>query len=136
MSDCIFCRIVSGEIPSRKIYEDEDILAFLDIQPISRGHLLVIPKEHCDDLSGLPDRLISPLFLTVRRLSAAVTKALKADGMNVITNKGFAAGQLIFHAHVHVIPRFTGDGLTSWPKISLTDAEMDDIATTIREKFN
>lgn len=135
MVNCIFCKIAAGEIPARKIFEDGSFMAFLDIQPVSVGHLLVIPKAHFDGLSDMTEDILGEMFLLVRRLAIATEKAVGAEGYNVIMNKGTAAGQAIAHAHAHVIPRRAGDGLMPWPKAaSLSDREMDDLALLIAKK--
>ncbi len=110
MPDCIFCRIIAGELKAHTIYEDESVLAFLDIHPSSRGHALVIPKAHAERLDLLDDRLLIPLFSGVRRVMRLLEKALRPEGLNVGWNHGWAAGQRVNHLHVHVIPRYAGDG--------------------------
>ncbi len=115
-SDCIFCKIVKGEIPSTRIHETEECYSFLDINPINPGHLLVIPKKHFTTLFDIPDDVLAELICSVKKLSEAVYKAVSAEGINVVQNNYRAAGQLIDHAHFHIIPRFANDGfLTSWP---------------------
>lgn len=105
-ADCIFCKIAAGELPSRKIYEDSDTMAFLDIAPVTKGHTLVIPKEHHDPISKVPEELLKKLILTVQKIACAQFKGLKADGMNIAQANGKTAGQLIEHVHFHVIPRY------------------------------
>ncbi|MBI1969765.1 HIT family protein [Candidatus Woesearchaeota archaeon] len=113
--DCIFCKIVKGEIPCAKIYEDEETVAFLDIAPINPGHALVIPKQHYKDFLELPEAMTAKLFAVARKLVPAVVKASKADAYNLGMNNGKEAGQVIFHMHLHIVPRFKGDGLEHWP---------------------
>jgi histidine triad (HIT) family protein len=132
MSDCIFCRIVDGEIPALKVFEDKHTLAFLDIQPVSLGHTLVIPKEHSDNLRDVPDDMICPLFETARKVSKALTEAIGPNDFNVVVNVGENAGQEIHHTHVHVIPREPDDGLERWPKIEVTEEQMKKAAEKIR----
>ena len=110
MRDCIFCRIVAGGAKVYTVYENESILAFLDIHPSSRGHTMVIPKAHAERLDLLDDRQIGSLFLGVRTVMDLLEKALKPAGLNVGWNHGWAAGQRVNHLHVHVIPRYAGDG--------------------------
>ncbi len=110
MPDCIFCRIIAGELKAHTVYEDESVLAFLDIHPSSRGHALVIPKAHAERLDLLDDRLLIPLFSGVKRVMQLLEKALRPEGLNVGWNHGWAAGQRVNHLHVHVIPRYAGDG--------------------------
>jgi histidine triad (HIT) family protein len=135
MSDCIFCKIIGGEIPSYKVYEDEVVFAFLDIQPVSQGHLLVIPKIHSANLIGATDTEIAALFSVARRLGDITRKIIGADGFNIIVNVGSAAGQLVFHTHVHVIPRAIGDGLQHWSKIEINSEELTKIAREISGKI-
>jgi histidine triad (HIT) family protein len=110
MPDCIFCKIIAGELKAHTIYEDESVLAFLDIHPSSRGHALVIPKAHAERLDLLEERLLAPLFSGVKRVMRLLEKALQPEGLNVGWNHGWAAGQRVNHLHVHVIPRYAGDG--------------------------
>lgn len=110
MPDCIFCKIGAGEAKAHLVYEDESVLAFLDIRPASRGHTMVIPKVHAERLDLLEDRNIGPLFLGVKTVMRLLEKALKPEGMNVGWNHGWAAGQHVNHLHVHLIPRYAGDG--------------------------
>jgi histidine triad (HIT) family protein len=110
MADCIFCRIVAGELKAHVVYEDESVLAFLDIHPASRGHVMVIPKAHAESLDRLDEPQIGGLFLGVKAVMGILEKALKPAGMNVGWNHGWAAGQRVDHLHVHLIPRYAGDG--------------------------
>ncbi len=110
MPDCIFCRIVAGEMRAHSVYENESALAFLDAHPSARGHTLVIPKAHAERLDLLEDRHISGLFLGVKTVITLLEKALKPGGLSVGWNHGWAAGQRVNHLHVHIIPRFAGDG--------------------------
>ena len=114
--NCIFCKIVKGEIPASKVYEDNDSLAFLDISPINKGHTLLIPKEHYEDLFDLPEDRLKELSITLKKVSKAVLNGVKADGLNVGMNNKPAAGQIVFHAHFHIIPRYKNDGLKHWPQ--------------------
>ncbi len=111
---CIFCKIARGEIPSARVLETEDAIAFLDINPVNRGHLLLVPRPHHTDLTTLPDAQASHAATYLPRLCRAVKAATGADGINVIVNVGAAAGQTIDHVHWHVIPRFHNDPV-NWP---------------------
>lgn len=106
---CLFCKIVSGQIPSEKVYEDELFIAILDINPINKGHLLVIPKRHSENIFDMEEPELSKIFSVLQFLSKAVTKAVKSKGVNIIQNNGADAGQIIFHSHIHIIPRHPGD---------------------------
>ena len=131
---CVFCRIVKGELPSTRVYEDDDILAFLDINPISRGHLLVIPKGHYQTLLDVPAELGCRIMPVLAMLGKAVMTATKATGFNCLQNNFAAAGQIVFHSHWHIIPRFDGDGLKHWPHNTKIDmSAMQAVAESIRE---
>ncbi|GFK95336.1 putative HIT-like protein [Fundidesulfovibrio magnetotacticus] len=128
--DCIFCKIVKGEIPCSKVYETGAVLAFLDIAPVNKGHVLLIPKEHFEDVWALPPALAPELLDAIQRVGLGLKQGLGALGMNLGMNNGRAAGQLVFHAHWHLIPRFEGDGLTLWPQQGYADTE--EMNTTAR----
>ena len=121
-ADCIFCKIVKGEIPCAKLYEDELTLAFLDIAPVAPGHALVIPKAHYEDLFALPETLGAALLAAQQRVGRAVMQAMGATGLNVQQNNAASAGQVVFHAHYHLIPRRAGDGLSLWTGTPYPDA--------------
>lgn len=114
-SNCVFCKIVSGEIPVLvKLYEDDETMAFMNINPINKGHALVIPKDHVENIYGFSDEIFCRMMITVKKLAVAVKNGADADGVNVVMNNEEAAGQEIFHAHIHIIPRFNDDGLRPW----------------------
>ena len=116
MDDCIFCKVLKNEIPSTKVYEDEKTLAFLDISPVNYGHALVIPKSHSENLLSMKDDDLFAMVKTAQKVADAIMKGLKADGFNLGMNNYKAAGQLVMHSHIHVIPRFKNDGLKlNWP---------------------
>jgi histidine triad (HIT) family protein len=131
---CVFCKIVAGKIPSTKVYENDEVLAFVDIGPIVKGHILVIPKEHFDPLTALPPALLARVAEAVQRIAKAQFSALKADGVNVFQANGAAAGQVVPHVHFHVIPRFNDDGHRwNWKSIAYTDpSEAAILAARIR----
>ena len=105
-NDCVFCAIAAGEIPSFKIYEDELVLAYLDINPLSRGHTLVIPKEHSSGLLDTSAETLSALVSRVKKVAGHLKKALPCDGFNILQNNGEAAGQTVMHIHFHIVPRY------------------------------
>lgn len=107
---CLFCRIVKGEIPAQKVYEDTETLAFLDINPRNPGHTLVIPKKHIETLMELPDRDIAAYFAAVKRVAVQVKEGTNAHGLSICQNNGSAAGQVVAHLHFHLIPRFLNEG--------------------------
>jgi histidine triad (HIT) family protein len=110
MSNCLFCKIVNKEIPATIVYEDDDVLVFMDIGPIIKGHALVISKQHFDPVTETPDEILTTLHVHAKRIARAQLNGLGADGVNIMQNNGKAAGQEVPHIHVHVIPRFDGDG--------------------------
>ena len=110
--DCIFCKIAAGEIPSVKVYEDDRVLAFMDINPISEGHLLIIPKAHAATIYEITEDDFLSVMSVTHKLAAAVKKALNPDGINLLQLNGRAANQVVPHLHVHIVPRWSGDGLT------------------------
>ena len=114
MSDCLFCRIVAGEVPAERVYESENALAFLDVMPAARGHTLVVPKVHAATLTDLDDESAARLFQAVKAVMAKLGKALHPAAFNVGWNHGSAAGQHVFHLHVHILPRQkAGTGIQS-----------------------
>ena len=110
-NDCIFCAIAEGEIPSFKVYEDDLVLAYLDINPFAKGHTLVIPKSHAAGLLDADDKLLAELIVRVKKVAAQIKDRLGCDGFNILQNNGEAAGQTVKHIHFHIIPRWNGDPL-------------------------
>lgn len=135
MSDCIFCKIINGEIPSEKIYEDEEVLAFLDINPYTSGHTLVLAKEHYENMEDIPKETLRKLMDTVKKISPAIKEGVESKGFNVGINNGDVAGQEIPHLHIHIIPRFEEDNLEHWPQSSYQQGEIKYIAEAIRVKL-
>ena len=124
-ADCIFCKIIRGEIPSFKIFEDDEILAFMDVNPIAAGHALVVPKFHSKDIYETPAEWVGITFAGAKRIAVAVEKTLEPAGINIVQANGPGANQSVFHLHVHVIPRGMDDGLTmNW---ELEPGDMDEI---------
>ncbi len=134
-SDCIFCKIIKKEIPSQVVYEDKHCLAFLDIRPIHEGHVLVIPKKHTSDIHTADKKTLQHLITATQTVANTVKKTTKADGINIGINNGTAAGQIIFHLHTHIIPRFTDDGLKHWSGKDITTEKLQKIAEQIRKMF-
>jgi len=132
--DCIFCKIVAGEIPSVKVYEDSVVLAFMDTGPISDGHTLVIPKEHVEKLDQCSPELMAQVGQAVVKVANAVSKAIPSDGYNVLCNNGISAGQLVDHMHFHIIPRNTGDSVFNrWPAYEYPQGKAQKLAEKIKE---
>ena len=112
MSDCLFCKIIDGSIPSLKVYEDEHVFAFMDIMPLTKGHTLLIPKTHCQDLFEMPEEVAANLYKVAPKIANAIKASFNPVGMNTVNNNGAAAGQSVFHYHLHFIPRYDEtDGL-------------------------
>ncbi len=131
-TSCLFCKIVASEIPSTKVYEDDTVLAFLDIHPVNIGHTLVVPKAHHINLYETPDATLAHMMSVVKKLSIAIKGALNTDGINIEMNNDSASGQIILHAHMHIVPRFLGDGFTHWNGArGYRESEMVEVAEKI-----
>jgi len=128
--NCIFCKIINGELPSKKVHEDDMSIAFLDISPVHIGHTLVIPKKHFENIYNMPDDTASHLIKIAKRIANALKKS-GADGINITINNDKDAGQVIFHSHIHIIPRFKGDNIPMWPNKKPKEEEMTEIAEKI-----
>ncbi len=134
MNDCIFCKIVEGAIPSAKLYEDDMVLSFLDINPINPGHALVIPKVHVVSIFEIDEEVLQRCIVVAARVAKAIKEAVQCEGMNVLQNNFRAAGQLIDHFHIHLIPRFEADGfLTSWPGKPYEKGKMEEVCEKIKK---
>lgn len=111
MNNCIFCKIIKGELPSSKIYENDMLLAFLDIQPVNKGHVLIIPKQHKILIAELDNKILGDMISLANKINQAIRKSdIKSEGINLFLADGEAAGQEVFHVHLHIIPRFKKDG--------------------------
>ncbi|MBD3198100.1 MAG: HIT domain-containing protein [Candidatus Lokiarchaeota archaeon] len=136
MSDenCIFCKIVNDEIPSKIVFENSTTIAFLDIHPISEGHTIVIPKNHYKTLENLPDNEINTLFQTVRDVASLIYKRLQVGGYNIVQNNHEAAGQVVNHAHIHIIPRNKGDQRfkAKIPKSQASEEELNNVLEKLK----
>ncbi len=133
-NNCIFCKIVAREIPATIIHEDETTLGLLDIAPVNIGHALVIPKAHYKNIYETPEEIMTDMMKTVKKLSKAIKEGLKADGINVTMNNDPAAGQIIFHSHIHIIPRIADDGFGHWKgKRGYQEGEKDEVVKKITE---
>ena len=131
--DCIFCKIANGQIPSCTVYEDETFRVILDIAPAAKGHALILPKEHYDNLWELGEAESEKVMKIAAKVSAAQKKALNCDGVNLLQNNGTAAGQSVFHFHMHLIPRYDDDQvLIPWNSLSYGEGEAADVCETIK----
>jgi histidine triad (HIT) family protein len=131
MKDCIFCKIIDGDLPSYQIYEDSEVLAFLDIAPVNYGHVLVVPKKHAANYEEISENDLSKVFSAVKKIGKALKSSLPTKGYNTIVNNDPIAGQIIPHFHVHVIPRNEKDGLELWPQGKYGDGEAEEISQKI-----
>ena len=132
--ECIFCKIIEGGLPSYKVYEDSSAVAFLDIFPIHPGHVLVIPKKHTIDIFDTPEAEMQKLVSVAKKIAPAVMNAANADGINIGMNNKPSSGQVVMHAHMHIIPRYKDDGLKAWPQKPYgSDAEKEKTASAIRK---
>lgn len=133
MSDCIFCKIANGEIPSATLYEDEDFRVILDLGPASKGHALILPKAHAANIYEISDDMAAKAMILAKKMTTKMTEALKCDGFNIVQNNGEPAGQTVFHFHMHLIPRYEGDqvGIT-WKPGTLTDEVKNEILEKLK----
>ena len=129
---CVFCKIAAGEIPAYKIYEDEQTLAFLDINPVNPGHILVIPKKHAANLEEVEMAELSALMSTVKKMGVRLKERLGYEGYNVLMNNDPVSGQAIPHVHFHIIPRKAGDGLNRWPENKYAEGEAEEIMNKLK----
>ena len=130
--NCIFCKIAAGEIPSATLYEDDDFRVILDIEPASKGHALILPKEHYANLYELDDELAAKVLVLAKKMVTKLTDIVGCDGYNVVQNNGKAAGQTVFHFHMHLIPRYENDDVKiGWKPGKLTDEVKQEILEKI-----
>jgi histidine triad (HIT) family protein len=135
MENCLFCKIIRGELPTNKIYEDEKTLAFLDIRPVNPGHTLIVPKKHSIDIFEIEESEWAAVMKTARTVAHALEKALSPIGINLSMNNRAGAGQAVFHAHVHVMPRFENDGWKIWIGKPYAEGEASKVAEKIRKEI-
>lgn len=131
--DCLFCKIAAGEVDSQTVYEDDKVIAFLDINPVNPGHVLVVPKEHAEQLLELGDELTQPVMTVVKKVMQALMNQPDVEGVNIMQNNYAAAGQVVPHVHFHVIPRKEGDGHRHWPGIAYREGEAALIAMKLKD---
>lgn len=135
--DCIFCKIAVGEIPSATVYEDDDFRAILDLGPAAKGHTLVIPKSHSDNLLSVEPDTAAKALKVISKTANAIKEALGCDGINVVQNNGEAAGQTVMHLHFHIIPRYKNDSVNiGWQPMKPSNEELAATADLIKEKMN
>ena len=132
--DCIFCKIANGVIPSHTLYEDEDFRVIFDLGPATKGHALILPKCHYDNIYSLEEDKAAKVFVLAKKMAGAMTEAFSADGFNVIQNNGETAGQSVFHFHMHLIPRYQGDdALKLWKAGKAEDGELAELEKKVKE---
>ncbi len=139
MEHCVFCKIVNGQIDSAKVYEDEDTLAFLDINPFTKGHCLVIPKQHSENIFDIDEETLKKVTVVTKHISKKIKNVLRADGIRISQSNGREAGQAIFHFHLHIIPRYKNDGVSMSETITThppkaDSEELKKLAETIKGK--
>ncbi|HJO01835.1 MAG: HIT family protein [Candidatus Woesearchaeota archaeon] len=134
MEDCVFCKIVNGKIPAAKVYENSNVISFLDIMPANKGHCLVVPKKHYENMLDISDEDLKNLILAAKKITKALSLSIGNGSYNIIMNNGKEAGQLVDHAHIHIIPRFKGDRLRiKWSHKKYIDEEMKNIQEKIKK---
>ena len=134
--NCIFCKIANGEIPSATIFEDRDFRVMLDIGPATRGHVLILTKEHYDNIYEIDAETAGKLFSLASVIARAMKKVLNCDGMNILQNNGTVAGQTVFHFHLHLIPRYEGDQVqVTWPQGSITEEEKEELVKSMKKEI-
>ena len=130
---CIFCKLANGEIPSATIYENEDFRVILDLNPATKGHALILPKEHFANIFEMPEEWEMKAFALAKKMGAKMMEVLKCDGFNVVQNNGAAAGQTVFHFHIHLIPRYENDGAgITWVQKTLSEEDKKEILKGFR----
>lgn len=135
--DCLFCKIAKGEIHSATVYEDSHFTVILDVNPATKGHCLIIPKEHFDNIYDLDGETAGKLFALATCIARAMKDALKCDGLNLVQNNGEVAGQTVNHFHLHLIPRYEGDGLNlNWPQQEISGEQLEEIRQSIKSQSN
>ena len=132
-ADCIFCKIIAGEIPSNTIYEDDIFKVILDASPASKGHALILPKEHYADIYDIDEEVAGKAMKLAKKLAGHMTEVLDCDGFNILQNNHEVAGQTVFHFHMHLIPRYEGDnaGIAAWKQGTLEDAVKEQIIESV-----
>ena len=131
---CIFCRIAAGEIPSKTLYDDDEFRVILDLGPATKGHALILPKNHYRNLFELPKEQAEKAIVLAKKMALRMQEKLHCDGLNLVQNNGETAGQTVFHFHIHLIPRYEGDGqVIGWKPGKPEDAELEAVRKTIAE---
>ncbi len=132
MEECIFCKIIRKEIPAEIVFENKEVISFLDIRPVNKGHCLVLPKKHAEHFLDLDSKTLTSLMQACQKIAKAMMKALSAGGFNIILNSDKVAGGEVAHPHFHVIPRFVGDGIKNMPHKEYNELEIQEFAQKIK----
>ena len=134
MEDCIFCKIIDGKIPAAKVYEDDKVISFIDIMPANKGHCLIVPKKHMQTLAEMEDKDLAAAILAAKKIAKAISLSFGNGSFNVVMNNGKEAGQIVNHAHIHIIPRFQKDRLRiKWSHLKYEDGEIKEYAEKVRK---
>ncbi len=134
--DCIFCKLANGDIPTNSLYEDDVVKVIFDLGPASKGHVLILPKNHFDDIYSIDDETAAHVFKVAVKIAKALKEALNCDGLNIVQNNGTIAGQTVFHFHMHLIPRYKGDTVNvTWVQGKITDEEINELKEKIAAKL-
>ena len=134
--DCIFCKIANGIIPSNTLFEDDDFRVIFDLGPATKGHALILPKKHFENIYKIDDDTAAKAFVLAKKMAAAMTKAFDSDGFNIIQNNGECAGQTVFHFHMHLIPRYKDDNaIEFWKAGQADDAELKELVKKVRKNL-
>ena len=130
--NCIFCKLAAGDIPTNSLYEDDKFRVILDLAPATKGHALILPKDHFANLYEIPDETAGEVMRLAKKMAVVMTEKLGCDGFNLLQNNGEAAGQTVFHFHMHLIPRYAEDGkILEWDKLEMTQEELEAIKNTV-----
>lgn len=134
MENCIFCKIANGDIPAATLHEDEDFRVIMDLGPATKGHALILPKKHAANIYEISEEDLTKAVLLAKKMAGKMTEALGCDGFNIVQNNGTAAGQTVFHFHMHLIPRYEGDGasVAAWKPGTLDDATKEEVLNKVR----
>lgn len=132
---CLFCKIINHEIPANFVYENDKVVAFLDIAPVNPGHTLIVPKAHCESILDADPEVLQELILATKKIAQAIQDGLGYEGFNLGVNNGRVAGQIVPHLHFHIMPRKVGDGLRLWPQRKYGAGEAEEVAKKIKEKI-
>lgn len=134
--NCIFCKIIDGDIPSKTLYEDEEFKVIFDIAPASKGHVIILPRYHAANIFELPEEVTAKAFIMAKKVATVLKTVLKCDGVNILQNNGEAAGQTVFHLHIHVIPRWDNDNMgLLWKQGEADPAVLDEIIKEAKDLF-